>query len=187
LIHIEKWYPERPISAVYYDAEKDMYYVKRFLIETRSEKRTVFISESEGSRLEAVSTAYEPTVKIEYNKRLRETKNLPDKEVRMDEFIDVKGMKSQGNQLTKLKVKEITLVGPIGGNTPWPEVEKKDTEAESNEDSDNSDDDDELGDSEEGPVEVEWDLSSDTDKKEEKPKKGNPIKDEEDDSQASLF
>lgn len=182
IIHIEKWHPERPISAVYFDAEKDLYYVKRFLIETKSEKRTVFISESEGSRLEAVSTAYKPLIKIEYNKRLKETKNLPDKEVQLDDFIDVKGMKSQGNQLTKLKVKEITLVGPIEGTEPWPEPEKK----VSPKNEDDSDDDENESSDDEGPVEVEWDLSGD-DTKAEKPKKGNPIKDEDDDSQASLF
>ena len=31
LIHIEKWHPERPLSVVYYDAEKDLHYCKRFL------------------------------------------------------------------------------------------------------------------------------------------------------------
>ncbi|MEO9533189.1 MAG: DNA gyrase/topoisomerase IV subunit A [Crocinitomicaceae bacterium] len=183
LIHIEKWHPERPISAVYYDAEKDMYYVKRFLIETKSEKRTLFISDSEGSRLEAVSTAYEPKVNIEFNKRLKETKNLPDKEVRLNEFIDVKGMKSQGNQLTKLKVKEISLVGPIEGDVPWPEPEKKKQSEE--DETENSNEEVEKT-SDEGPVEVEWDLTGDAEEKP-KPKKGNPIKDEEDDSQASLF
>lgn len=180
LIHIEKWHPERPLSTVYYDAEKDLYYVKRFVIETKSNKRTLFIGETEGSRLEAVSTAYQPKIKIIFNKRLKETKNLPDKEVRLDKFIDVKGMKSQGNQLTKLKVKEIELVGPIEGDVPWPEPEKK---PETKESVDTDDDNEEVN--SEGPVEVEWDLTGDD--KEEKPKKGNPIKDEEDDSQASLF
>ncbi len=185
LIHIEKWHPERPLSVVYYDAEKDLYYVKRFVIETKSDKKTLFISESEGSRLEAVSTAYEPKIKIIYNKRLKETKNLPDKEVRLDEFIDVKGMKSQGNQLTKLKIKEIELVGPIEGEVPWPKPEKK---AKSNDDEDSSGDntsDEVSSEGDEGPVEIEWDLTGDKD--DAKPKKGNPIKDEEDDSQASLF
>ena len=180
LVHIEKWHPERSLSAVYFDGDKELYYVKRFLIETKSDKRTLFITEAEGSRLEVISTAFEPKVKIIYNKRLKETKNLADKEIRLDKFIDVKGMKSQGNQLTKLKVKEIELVGPVEGDVPWPEPEKE--EVEDIEQEEGADE----GATPEGPVEVEWDLTGD-DEEEEKPKKGNPIKDEDDDSQASLF
>ena len=31
MVHIEKWIQDRPISTVYYDAEKEMHYVKRFV------------------------------------------------------------------------------------------------------------------------------------------------------------
>ncbi|WP_434127626.1 hypothetical protein, partial [Enterococcus faecium] len=49
MIHIEKWVPSRPLSTVYFDAEKDMHFVKRFLCEVTSDKKVSFISESEGS------------------------------------------------------------------------------------------------------------------------------------------
>ena len=127
LIHIEKWHPDHPVSAVYYDAEKDVHFVKRFLVEVKSDKKTSFISETEGSRLDVVTTAYKPVINISYNKRLKETKDLKDKKVKLDEFIEVKGMKSVGNQLTKLKVKDITLMHPIGGAQPWPD-EAEETE-----------------------------------------------------------
>src|SRR5690606_18403940 len=64
LIHIEKWHPERPIAAVYYDPEKELHFVKRFLVEVKSDKKTSFISEEEGAYLDVVSTAYEPKIKI---------------------------------------------------------------------------------------------------------------------------
>lgn len=121
MFHIEKWHPERPISAVYYDGEKEIHFVKRFTCEVTTDKKVNFISEAEGSELDVATTAYKPTAKIIYNKLLKATKNLPDKEVRLDEFIDVKGLKSQGNQLTKLKVKEIVLAHPPGGDEPWPD------------------------------------------------------------------
>jgi topoisomerase-4 subunit A len=122
MLHIEKWEQDRPISAVYYDAEKDMHYVKRFLCEVYSDKRVSYISDSEGSYLDAVSTAFRPEVKIVYNKLLKETKNLPDNKMQLADLIEVKGMKAQGNQLTKLKVKEIVLTHPIDeGKEPWPE------------------------------------------------------------------
>lgn len=120
MIHIEKWIPDHAISAVYYDAEKEMHYVKRFYCEVTTDKKVSFISESEGSYLDTVSTAYRPEVKIVYNKLLRETKNLPDNIINIADIIDVKGMKAQGNQLTKLKVKEIVLTHEIDGGEPWP-------------------------------------------------------------------
>jgi topoisomerase-4 subunit A len=61
-----------------------------------------------------------PKVKISFNKRLKETKDLEDKIVSLNEIIDVKGDKAQGNQLTKLKVKDVTLVDIIPGEE-WPE------------------------------------------------------------------
>ena len=180
LVHIEKWFPDHPLSVVYFDGEKELYFVKRFLIDIKSDKKAVFISESENSRLELVSTAFEPQIKIIYNKRLKETKNLPDKIIDLNDFIDVKGMKSQGNQLTKLKVKEVELTHTIEGDIPWPrpEVEEPKATVENSEAGDKV----EKGEDTEESREVEWDL---TDTKKDKP---NPIKeDEDDDNQGKLF
>jgi len=121
MIHIEKWIPKRPVTAVYFDAEKELHYVKRFYCEVTTDKKVLFISEFEGSYLDVVATAYRPEVRIVYNKLLRETKNLPDNIVNLADLIDVKGMKAQGNQLTKLKVKEIILTHEMDGGEPWPE------------------------------------------------------------------
>lgn len=121
MVHIEKWIPRRPISAVYYDAEKEMHYVKRFLCEVTSDKKVSFISEAEGSFLDVVSTSYRPEVRVVFNKLLKETKNLPDNVFNIADMIDVKGLKAQGNQVTKFKVKEITLNHEIDGGEPWPE------------------------------------------------------------------
>jgi topoisomerase-4 subunit A len=126
ILHIEKWHPDHPIAAVYYDGEKDMYYAKRFLCEVTTDKKVSFISDAEGSELSAATTAYEPTVRIVYNKQLKATKSLPDKLVRLDEFIDVKGLAAQGNQLEKLKVKEILLEHDPGGDNPWPDDDNLD-------------------------------------------------------------
>ncbi len=123
LLHIEKWYPKRPLSVVYYDGEKDKHYCKRFLCEVTSDKKVMFISEAEGSYMNIVSTSYKPKVRIIFNKLLKATKKMSDKIVSVDDFIDIKGMKSQGNQLTKFKVKDIILDHEIDGGEPWPEEE----------------------------------------------------------------
>jgi topoisomerase-4 subunit A len=152
MIHIEKWHPDRPISAVYFDAEKEMHFGKKFLCEVTTDKKISFISESEGSLLDAVSTAYKPRFRVVYNKLLKTTKNLPDTVINFEEFIDVKGMKAQGNQITKLKVKEIVLDHPIDGDEPWPEPEQPEME-------ENLDLDEEEG----GGPTIEWDMDEDAD------------------------
>ena len=131
MVHIEKWIQDRPISAVYYDAEKELHYVKRFTCEVTQDKRVSFISEAAGSYLDVVSTAYRPEARIIFNKLLKETKNLPDQVLNLADLIDVKGMKAQGNQLTKMKVKEIVLTHPIDESPePWPQAEEVLEEAE---------------------------------------------------------
>jgi topoisomerase IV subunit A len=151
MIHIEKWHPDRPISTMYYDAEKEIHYLKRFLCEITTDKKVSFISESEGSHMDVVSTAYRPKAKIVFNKLLKETKNLPDNVIELADLIEVKGMKAQGNQVTKLKVKEIVLEHPVEGDEPWPEDVK--IESDDAEENDESDDDDDNT--------IEWDLTDD--------------------------
>jgi topoisomerase-4 subunit A len=125
MIHIEKWIQDRPISAVYYDAEKELHYVKRFTCEITQDKRVGFITEAPGSYLDVVSTAFRPEARIVFNKLLKETKNLPDQILNLADLIDVKGMKAQGNQVTKMKVKEIVLTHPIDESPePWPQAEE---------------------------------------------------------------
>lgn len=160
LLHVEKWVQDRPISAVYYDGEKDMHFGKRFLCEVTTDKKVSFITEDESSYLDAVSTAYKPRVRVIYNKLLKATKNLPDTVINFDEFIDVKGMKSQGNQITKLKVKEIVLDHEIEGDVPWPEPEKP---IELDLSGDTSDDDNDDSEGEGGSPTIEWDFSGDDD------------------------
>ena len=152
MVHIEKWIQDRPISTVYFDAEKEMHYVKRFVCEVQVDKRISFISEAAGSYMDVVSTAYRPEAKIVYNKLLKETKNLPDNVMNLADLIEVKGMKAQGNQMTKLKVKEIILTHPIDESPePWPE--EKPTES-------TNDDVEILEEDEAGPIpSMEWDLT----------------------------
>ena len=147
MLHIEKWIQERPISAVYYDADKELHYVKRFTCEVTQDKRVSYISETQGSYLDVVSTAFRPEARIVFNKLLKETKNLPDQVLNLADLIDVKGMKAQGNQMTKMKVKEIVLTHPIDESPePWPQAEEIHDEVEL------------LEDEAETPS-MEWDLS----------------------------
>ena len=110
-----------------------------------------YISEAQGSYLDVVSTAFRPEARIVFNKLLKETKNLPDQVLNLADLIDVKGMKAQGNQMTKMKVKEIVLTHPIDESPePWPQAEEILEETEL------------LEDEAETPS-MEWDLSKNED------------------------
>jgi topoisomerase-4 subunit A len=104
MIVLEKWKSKKPISAIYFDGEKERYYLKRFLIEM-PEKEEVFISEHPKSQLEIVATDYRPIAEIQYSKR-----SLDNEEINFEEFIAVKGIKAQGNQLTTEKIKQVSLL-----------------------------------------------------------------------------
>lgn len=53
---IEKWNPEKPICCVYYDGEKSIYYIKRFLLEDTLNPQTFYTSENSRSFIEWVGT-----------------------------------------------------------------------------------------------------------------------------------
>ena len=104
LIVLEKWKANKPISVIYFDGEKERYYVKRFVIEA-PEKEEIFISEHPKSQLEIVATDYRPLAEVFYSKR-----SLANEKVDFEKFISVKGIKAQGNQLTTEKIKQVNLL-----------------------------------------------------------------------------
>jgi topoisomerase-4 subunit A len=104
MIIIQKWHPDQPIAAVYYDDKKDRLFVKRFLVEP-SDKKELFITEGDKSELKIVSVRNNPVINVVFKDKLRE-----DEEVNLEEFISVKGLKALGNQLTPMPVKKLELV-----------------------------------------------------------------------------
>ncbi|QRM90148.1 DNA gyrase/topoisomerase IV subunit A [Lacinutrix sp. WUR7] len=116
MIVLEKWIPKKPISAIYFDGEKERYYVKRFLIETEGKEES-FISEHPKSQLEIVSTDWKPMADIEFKKE-RGKDRKDNVEINLEEFIAVKGISALGNQLTKDKVNQISLLDPLPYEAP---------------------------------------------------------------------
>lgn len=125
MIILEKWIPNKPISAIYWDGEKERYYGKRFLIEN-PEKEDTFISEHENSQLEIVSTDYRPVAEmIFYKERGKDQKE--NEAVSMEDFISVKGLKAQGNQFYAGKLKQINWLDSLPYEAPT-EVPKEELE-----------------------------------------------------------
>ncbi len=116
MIVMEKWTPKKPISAIYYHGGKDMYYVKRFLIENENKEES-FISEDENSQLEIVSTDWRPMAEVVFAKE-RGKDRKENLEVNLEEFISIKGISALGNQLTKDKVNQINLLDALPYEEP---------------------------------------------------------------------
>ncbi|MGO1751420.1 MAG: DNA gyrase/topoisomerase IV subunit A [Psychroflexus sp.] len=122
IVVLEKWNPKKPISIVYWEGEKERFYVKRFLIE-QPDKDELIITEHQDSQLEIVSTDYKPQIEIEFVKA-KGKERKPNQIESLEEFISVKGIKAQGNQLTTDKVKQIDLIESL----PAPEYEEAEEE-----------------------------------------------------------
>ncbi|CAM2891255.1 DNA gyrase/topoisomerase IV subunit A [Flavobacterium frigoris] len=115
MVVLEKWVPKKPISAIYYDGEKERYYIKRFLVETEN-KEELIITEHPNSQLEIVSTDYRPVVELVFPK----IKGVQKESMTVDieDFIAVKGFKALGNQLTTDKIKQVNMLDPLPYEVP---------------------------------------------------------------------
>jgi topoisomerase-4 subunit A len=111
MIVLEKWNPNKPISAIYWEGEKERFYVKRFLIESEN-REDLFISEHSKSYLELVSTDWRPMIELEFPKpRGKDPKE--NQSIAVEDFISIKGIKALGNQLTSEKVKNINTLDAL--------------------------------------------------------------------------
>jgi len=119
MVVLEKWIPNKPISAIYYDGEKERYYIKRFLVETEN-KEEIFITEHPNSQLEIVATDYRPVAELVFTKVKGVQKE--NQVVDVEAFIAVKGFKALGNQLTADKLKQVNLLEPLPYEIPVEEI-----------------------------------------------------------------
>ncbi|PTN05980.1 DNA gyrase/topoisomerase IV subunit A [Mangrovibacterium marinum] len=110
ILTIEKFDADKILSAVYYDADQEYYYVKRFQIDDVQGKRVSFIGENEHSRLISVTWVHYPRLQITFGGKNAER----DAEiVEVAEFIGVKSHKARGKRLTNYEVENITEIEPI--------------------------------------------------------------------------
>ncbi|WP_456315255.1 DNA gyrase/topoisomerase IV subunit A [Pseudomonas shirazensis] len=122
MIVLEKWKPKKPISAIYYDGEKERYFLKRFLVETENKEES-FITDHPNSQLEIVSTDYRPLAQLVFAKVKGVQKE--DLHIDVEDFIAVKGFKALGNQLTADKLKQVNLLEPLPYEEPVEEIPEK--------------------------------------------------------------
>ena len=112
MIHLERFDEDKPVSVVYYEGEKEEWFVKRFLPEY-SKTATGYIGDHEQSKLWVASTLHHPHVRIRYNRRFKHTRDREDDVLDLRGFISVKGVKALGNKLSSLPITEVSLEPPV--------------------------------------------------------------------------
>jgi topoisomerase-4 subunit A len=111
MIVLEQWKKDKPITVIYWAGDKELFYVKRFLIEN-PEREELVINDHPKSYLEKVFTDYRPMAELIFVKE-RNKARKDNLEIDLESFIAVKGISALGNQLTKDKVLEINALEPL--------------------------------------------------------------------------
>ena len=98
VILIEKFRPEKVITAVYLDNEKLQYNIKRFKIETTTlHSKFFFIKEGKDNRLEMVTTEDEPLLVV----RSGRGQMVRNAKFKVKNMVEVMGWKAVGAKLTE--------------------------------------------------------------------------------------
>jgi topoisomerase-4 subunit A len=105
---ITKFNPDDIISAVHYIGDQQLYFVKRFKVETTTVgKKFNFISDSPNSKLLLATTNKNPQVEVQFTVGKATSVATYD----LDMLVEVKGWRALGNKLTNYNLKKIKLLG----------------------------------------------------------------------------
>lgn len=116
---LEKWKPEQAVTCIYFDGEKQIYFIKRFLLENTSNVQGFMPTEHPKSFIEFVGVTDGSIADITYGKDKTGKEKDPET-INIDEFIAIKGIKAMGNQFVKDKVKSINITIPEPVEEPEP-------------------------------------------------------------------
>lgn len=108
-ILIERFDPEKVITAVHYDGDTENFYVKRFKIETLTQDKLFkYITDHKDSKLVIVTTHPNPSAEMRYLKG--RAKEEMAENISLNEIVDVKGWKARGNRISNYRVIGVDLI-----------------------------------------------------------------------------
>jgi len=110
ILAIEKFDPGKILSVVYFDAEQEYYYVKRFEIEEAINKTIGFIGENKENKLISVTWVRYPRLEIEFGGKNSDREN---EIIEVSEFIGIKSWKAKGKRLSNFQVENVTEIEPV--------------------------------------------------------------------------
>lgn len=107
-LRMEKFVPKHVYTAIHKDGKSNAYYVKRFAFDEQPVgKRVSIINDNPGSALILLTNGENPIVRLDILKGKSQTPETMAQV--LNEVIDVKGMKAQGNRLSFHTVAKVTL------------------------------------------------------------------------------
>lgn len=109
LIELQKLEDKSIISAIYFDGEKNDLFVKRIGINDVSVGSKSFVPKSKGSKLMLATLKAHPVIKAEFAEG-GSKKAPPSQLIKLEEFIDIKNIKSVGEKLSNFPVKKVKMV-----------------------------------------------------------------------------
>jgi topoisomerase-4 subunit A len=124
---IEKYRKEKIWSAVYYDADQEYYYVKRFHIES-TPRLTRFIGENPESRLIRITEVEYPRLEIRFGGK---NKDRDSEIIEVAEFIGIKSYKARGKRLSNYEVKVVEELEPLEVKKPGSPEAARESEVKS--------------------------------------------------------
>jgi topoisomerase IV subunit A len=133
ILIIEKFDIGKVLSLVYFDADQNFYYVKRFGIDEAEGKRIRFIGDNPENKLVSITWVRYPRLEIEFGGKYAEREN---EIIEVAEFIGVKSWKAKGKRLSNYSIENIKELAPIIRD----EHEKPEAETEQEKPKDDVDD-----------------------------------------------
>lgn len=127
ILVIEKFDHTKILSVVYYDAQQEYYYVKRFEIDETMGRRISFIGDHPDSKLVSLTWVHYPRLEIQFGGKNSAREN---EIIEVAEFIGVKSYKARGKRLTNYEVENITEIEPVvkdEDDKPASDIESEET------------------------------------------------------------
>jgi len=142
ILTIEKFHEGKVASVVYWDADQNYYYVKRFEIDDTSNKQCRFIGDNPENKLVSITWVTYPRLELKFG---GDSKERDDEIIEVAEFIGVKSFKAKGKRLTNFTVSNIKEIEPvIKDEDEHDEEDDDDVPMEINRPDDDEDDENQL-------------------------------------------
>lgn len=110
ILKLEKFHPQQPYTAIYWDQEKAYYFLKRFLIETHTLKnKFLLIREGHKNKLSFVTALEDPEVRVTHGSKKSEA---VEETIHLAERAGVSGWRSVGNKFWDKTLLAVALSDP---------------------------------------------------------------------------
>jgi len=110
ILRLEKFDPTKVFTCVFFDADQEFYYLKRFQIDGATNGKLQSITgDNSGSRMVLLSDHLFPNIQIKFGGKNADREQ---EIVLAPEFIALKSFKARGKRLTTYDVKKITEIDP---------------------------------------------------------------------------